>query len=370
MDLVAALVVPDGDNVIIVPPPSGLLSVDLELVDVSQFKGMAMNHGDSEELDFRFGSGSASPTTASVAFDGTSGVATLEFLCEDYGGFATLNATADTWSFSQRLPVKAEDSNLPKNGWKTWSDNDILNPGLSDSEDEDTIPAVSGNPPDGKIGDGLSNYEEFRGFIVREQHRRTNPFKKDLFMSSNLATGISFANNMPVTVHRIWGEDNEPTQTREYGPDREMNLKHTNSGFGGDIPGWSEQKALRGVNVAVAPPSCAGCFGVTTTTTSSLECPNETEKIEVFIDTHEILRNPPYAYTLEEMTNEIRRTFGHEMGHGVHICHRAGGGGCPDPVGPDDSIMSTPLFRGPDGSQPESQYNSYDTAQIRIHENP
>ncbi len=48
--------------------------------------------------------------------------------------------------------------------------------------DEDDTPAGDGN-----TGDGLTFYEEYRGFIVKGEHASTSPFVKDLFVASDAA---------------------------------------------------------------------------------------------------------------------------------------------------------------------------------------
>ncbi len=51
---------------------------------------------------------------------------------------------------------------------------------LSQSDDEDSDEAPEGKP--GVDGDGLSLYEEYRGFFVGGKHTSTDPHKKDLFV--------------------------------------------------------------------------------------------------------------------------------------------------------------------------------------------
>src|SRR5262245_58335964 len=51
--------------------------------------------------------------------------------------------------------------------------------------------------------------------------------------------------------------------------------------------------------------------------------PNEVDRIEINVDEHEIQGqsyNP--ADSEDQVLNEIRRTIGHEVGHGGHIEHR------------------------------------------------
>lgn len=377
MDIVAAFAVVSGDQITIVRPSSSISSVQFELKNVSAFEGAASNWGSSTDPDFVLWDGTSTTTLISVPFDATSFVAKAELQCSDYGGFGEIQVSAAAFSASTRIPENDESSLLPEHGWVTTTGTVITNYGLAAESDEDSTPAVAGPPANGLVGDGLSNYEEYRGFIVREEHRRTNPFKKDLFVSSNAYTNIAFLPNIPLTVHRIWGEDNEPANTREYGPDRQINHNYNNHGFGGAIPGWSLQRAIRGIEVATSPttPPCSpGCYGYSFYISGGPANPNDSERFEIYRDSHQLLLSLMPPYTQQQADNEFRRSFGHEAGHLVHICHRIGGApsGCPDgaTVGTNDSVMSSDEFGGPDASDPASQYNSADIDQIRLHENP
>src|SRR5205807_6943701 len=53
--------------------------------------------------------------------------------------------------------------------------------GVGDGDDLDPNPTGDGN-----AGDGFSNYEEYRGFVVNGRHVRTDPTKKDLFIRNRI----------------------------------------------------------------------------------------------------------------------------------------------------------------------------------------
>ena len=71
----------------------------------------------------------------------------------------------------------------------------------------------------------------------------------------------------------------------------------------------------------------------------------------------------------------MRRTVGHEMGHGIHLKDRDSPfESCPDVdeaiVGTVDSIMSSDFRGGPLENEPFALYNpDYDVPQIRLHHN-
>lgn len=364
---VVAAYVRYSDGAVVAPPNAS--QAQIALSNVSRYKGIAMNAskaGRSDDaLDFE-----AVSSTASFGSDNT---ARFSVNCWDYGGFGSATVTHNgQTSPVLAFPVDTHGNHIPDIGWlaQTAQINDTnLNPG----DDEDNTPAVSGPPATlGLIGDGLVNFEEYRGFNVGGSHRRTNPFKKDLFVSSNLTTGIAFAfPNLPTATHRVNGEDEIGTD--EYRTaDRVINFNYQNTGEGGNIPNRSESTNQRALRVKSVPSSPQNYFGYTFPINPAdidLGTPNETLRIEVYIATHDNLKKAPLRYSNTQVSNEMKRTTGHEIGHGVSVCHRDSGPPCYDGavVGTVDSIMSSALFGGPPETDPRSQYNSFDIAQIRLH---
>ena len=104
----------------------------------------------------------------------------------DWGAFGTIKVTAylpdgstlvghldgDTAQQNVRLPLRGEQS-LIADVWK--QNNGVA--GLADVNDNETDPVGDGHP-----GDGLTLYEEYRGFIIDGQHVEGNPKKKDYFV--------------------------------------------------------------------------------------------------------------------------------------------------------------------------------------------
>jgi hypothetical protein len=148
-------------------------------VNASNFPGVAMNYpinNPDNGPDMTFGSGIS--TTVPFASNGDT-VATLRV--RDYGaiGAITVKVTAGKSSYTLtplRLPVD-NGFGLPSAGWPATSGH-VDTTGMRDRDDVDDQPA-------GQTGDGLSNYEEYRGFVVATTHVRTDPHKRDIFVAAD-----------------------------------------------------------------------------------------------------------------------------------------------------------------------------------------
>jgi hypothetical protein len=116
----------------------------------------------------------------------------------DFGAYGELKVTAEVngqqivgyWQLDPQkraqpllLPRRQPSSKIADQ-WK--EDNHVT--GLTDDDDSENDPVG-----DGDKGDGLSLYEEYRGFSVNLQHVRTDPNRKDLFVCDTIQSGISTA---------------------------------------------------------------------------------------------------------------------------------------------------------------------------------
>ena len=149
----------------------------------------------------------------------------------DWGGSARLQVTAiledgtsiiahlDTDNTKTELKIpQDENNNGIADSWEK-SNNDGILMASPPNADSDSKPEG-----DGDLGDGLTVYEEYRGFIVGEQHEHisTKPRVKDFFVcdTTNKAEGgiKLFQQLTHLEVHRL---------TRsELGPDRIINRNH------------------------------------------------------------------------------------------------------------------------------------------------
>jgi hypothetical protein len=74
------------------------------------------------------------------------------------------------------VPRDVDENHIPDGGWLTTGSVRVEDP-VDPQKDDDNQPVG-----DGFKGDGLSNYEEYRGFMVKGQHVRTHTTYKDLFI--------------------------------------------------------------------------------------------------------------------------------------------------------------------------------------------
>ena len=112
--------------------------------------------------------------------------------------------------------------------------NKLKDPKLSDDDDGETEPVG-----DGFKGDGLSLYEEYRGFFVNGTHTRGDPVKKDLFVwdkvrNDHAEPGVVFFERMAgIIIHRIKNDDEV------------MNDYVVNCNYGPRTPRWTNQHAVK-----------------------------------------------------------------------------------------------------------------------------
>jgi hypothetical protein len=315
-----------------------------------------MNYGTSQSVDFSM------PSLLRGFVDDGGLTVRLTLKCFDYGGRTELTATSGPSTATLEIPADADDNWFPDGGWNTQFTH-IADSGLIANQDDDnTCPDLSNVSPQqpplaqGLIGDGLTNFEEYRGFVIMGTHRRTLPLCKDLFISSDLSTGIWHAFALPTVT---WQVNSNGT---EYNTARVINFNYTNTGLGGQIPGHFDQRALKVLKKMLHPSNDPNIYGYIWPVTGGTQCqlsPNEVDRIEVYEDA--LVATGWTGSNLDELRKIVT---GHEVGHGVHIFHRPDDSGCNDGtiVGDFDSIMQ----RLPSIGIPTS-YNNYDMGQIRLH---
>ncbi|MEM7582801.1 MAG: hypothetical protein AAF560_05430 [Acidobacteriota bacterium] len=328
MKLVAAYIKLEVDGARVVPPPAGVTSMEFALSDTSAFKGVAGNWpktNASTDPDFDFGNGSLQRT---VNF-GTDHTARVDFVAYDYGGITTVEASPDGGATREviRVPMIDENAVLPSACWRA-SGIRITCDDLNAANDRDGSPMVSGPPGFGLRGDGLSVYEEYRGFIVNGQHKRLNPTQRDFFIyRRNLGGALSasefaligdgFVDALGLQIHEILLDEMTGTAVTT----REINRNFENSGGGvsGDIPGRNRQTAviLQFENVTTGDPDVKGD---TPTQDERPSIPNRVVWSRVRVNRVDELGglvSMDSGFRLDLM----RYIAAHELGHAVHLCH-------------------------------------------------
>ncbi|HWA25164.1 MAG TPA: hypothetical protein VG734_05765 [Lacunisphaera sp.] len=133
----------------------------------------------------------------------------------DYGAWATLRVTATVPGGAQGkvkiLGKETPDLTIPQDDdgnrvADSWEEA-IGAKGRTAPSDDDDKPA--GKP--GTNGDGLTMYEEYRGFVVKGTHIRTDPKRKDVFVcdtTEKAGAGIDlFRQATQLEVHKVMADE-------------------------------------------------------------------------------------------------------------------------------------------------------------------
>lgn len=182
--------------------------IKFNFLDVSKEKGRYMNdkekYEDTED-DLKFSDLNQGFTvtgwTASKPLSGKSQTVEAYIVCNDYGAFGKLGATVKvkgTWYTAEAdgtpdqfitIPLDLNDNKIA-DSWE--KQNNVY--GKPGTWDEDPNPKGQKRP-----GDGMTNYEEYRGFTVSDgaggtEHKRMNPLQKEIFVidMDNLFTPVSW----------------------------------------------------------------------------------------------------------------------------------------------------------------------------------
>jgi hypothetical protein len=267
------------------------------LFDVSREKGYAMNAGGSGTgLDLRFSSTHPQAMEAPVEkADGytietteaglSAGVTIAAF---DYGAWGRLKAevnVAGEWYLldaagggtSVTIPLDTNANRI----WDTWERNTGVW-GEAASADNDDL-------PDGEnAGDGFSNFEEYRGFMVGPDWVASDPNQKNLFVYDANGLGIGDFPKSGVWTYLV--DQNQLDGNR---------VANFNRGYGSA----GAQKGLKLESHALAQPGRVG-------ETSRVGTPNQVTY--VYIDTLELMFEDSAA---------TDSTIAHELGHAVSVEH-------------------------------------------------
>lgn len=270
------------------------------LFDVSREKGFALNAGGSGTgLDLRFSSTQPQPMTAPVEPPDSNSLvietndaatsASVTLAAFDYGAWGRLKAEVIVDGEWYPLDAVGGGSSitvpLDTNGnriWDEWERNAGVW-GQAASADQDDEPAGENR------GDGFSNFEEYRGFMVGYDWVSTSPKHKELFIYDAYARGLGYFNASGVMTFTI--------QQTQYDSSRVVNFNR----------GYASAGAQKGLLLT-------GDCGLDETTAGEVfpdvGTPNQVEKVCI---------NGATMRTAS--SDEEANTIAHELGHAVSVEH-------------------------------------------------
>lgn len=188
------------------------------------------------------------------------------------------------------LPKRKPDSHIATQ-WKT-TENSLSKTDLDDSE---TLGGGRGDVD--KPGDGLSHYEEYRGFILKNDHIRTKPSDVDYFLNNKMggdaAAGIQLFKDLTnIKVHLVGDDDFSPS-------DRLINPFHEKTAHVANqhlvIIDYESSTLDNGASTTYGGPS----------------------------NPKNILR---IGITRHGLPEELARNVAHELAHSVNVPHHGEGG--------------------------------------------
>ncbi|HEX6642004.1 MAG TPA: hypothetical protein VF215_12875, partial [Thermoanaerobaculia bacterium] len=304
--------------------------VKVEILDPSGYPGISMNYPkDSIDVtpDVDFGS----PTTLAASQPlpkGSTKQVTFPLYVRDYAAKAVLHVTMTygkkTFDFRQPLPRDVDGNGFPDAGWKVGTTS-ITETGMNPGTDGDTLPGMPVAIPPGETngdGDNLTNFEEYRGFVLNGQHQRTHPEMKDYFVDVTVFGGdMEFIPILlPTSAHTL-------DMTTEAGSDGEINhnTDSTVPGSGDSAPnGHHFQNAKKVMDGGTAPP----ILGFPTPRFGDNECydasgpcvPNTTGDVIVYM-TDMTARATTDGKDAAQLAKLRRNTVAHEAGHSMNLFH-------------------------------------------------
>ncbi|MEO6732633.1 MAG: hypothetical protein ABIN01_15540 [Ferruginibacter sp.] len=218
------------------------------------------------------------------------------------------------------VPRDVDENRIPDDGWRSLAGAKINDPANPQNDDDSQIAG------DGYAGDGLSNYEEYRGFFVKGSHLRTHINNKDLFIYNpdnfNLIVLESALTNAGggIRVHQIELEEYVNNIRREinfnYNPQLHM------------LPTGGEPiRVQKGLFLTKRNAFREGTNGKHFSTSPLEEPapPNWTERVEIYED-----NVASFATRLGvNFAEKLNQVCAHELSHALNVWHhgRPGPGG-------------------------------------------
>lgn len=215
------------------------------------------------------------------------------------------------------VPRDIDENKIADGGWRTQGNVLIKDP-VNPRDDND-----SQLPGDGYPGDGLSNYEEYRGFLVNGFFIRTNIFHKDLFINNaaglnltNFRAALTGTNGDKVDIHEIRSSEYVDNATREVNFNFNPQLHYQPVLF-------EPLRAQKGLWLVDGKQSAAkpGLLGQAYTSDARFADVNTPPN---WVTTIFVYSTAIHKYCLREGINEsekLTHVVSHELGHGISMYH-------------------------------------------------
>jgi len=235
--------------------------------------------------------------------------AKLTVKCYDFGAYGTLTATAyipnvgmrsarvkgNPGKFVVEIPID-DNNNFIADQWER--EQGIKDLALLPTADNEIIP-----PPDGsgiQVGDGISLYEEYRGFLMEGlEHKRLNPVKKDVFVYDQDNLGFGYFGKLGLEIRE------NPRMT----PDHKVTIfynsdKHAHDQYAIKLVKDSTMEPPYDILGEATVPGLNSPVVTATIYTWRIQQAAQAHAGENWFDTYEKLLNI---------------TIAHELGHGVNL---------------------------------------------------
>jgi hypothetical protein len=251
--------------------------------------------------------------------------ATIEVRSEDYGAYGTLEASApDCETLEPRGGVDCSqnegpnDVKIPRdaNG-NHIADSAPHDGGGAADKDEDNYPYG-----DGTRGDGLTNYEEYRGFIVKigqgKGHTRTSIDRKDIFIRDRDGLGTGYFSESGLEIHLIPGAEyyggdspDDPTGRLGTSQPRRADDRTQVINFNSKTAHGGDQRGLRLVR---------GDLQSNTRSVSGFTFATDGKNPGPPGNINRVAINRDYIIA-RGIDHKLEKTIAHELGHAVCIKH-------------------------------------------------
>ena len=300
-------------------------------------KDLKMNKGDQEDTPLTWSdptNGTGGGQKIRAKWTGTAPVSfTLKVRSYDYGAYGKVTATLHKQDASDSQEPPSDTVSIPRDdnnnriadGWERGHNMYKSNENEADdwaASDDETGPTGNNYP-----GDGLSVFEEYRGFRVSSGYVSTDPVDtKDLFVYTECDDGIGYASNLPAStggvfkVHRIRENQMGTGKLPIIGKDRRIDF------LGADVPGGktTKQKALRMLQDDERGNS--GSEGTTLGETDGEGPPHAVGDITIYyhairLEIDDKTRSSSQATRIANRRELAKKTIAHEIGHGINVKH-------------------------------------------------